>query len=375
MRQFDDFNKEIDEIKFSEEEKKSLAERLRTAAEAENAGKKPKRFYKRGIIAAAAAVAVMSVTAAAVGISGQNIKKYFGGSSEASELMLDKGTYQINRSETYNGWTVSLTDCAGDDSNLYIGIDVTAPEGTVLENYERYYHFDDYDISFGLFDDIRSSWGVREVEDEDPTDNKLSFVFEIVTHEPVQGKTADIMLSDFIDWWWEDRYTENAVQHEGSELTEAVRGHKFKFKDVRLDYTNQTIRLEPNVPVEIFSGEATLTKLEISPISVTARIVGGSCDDHHNKAASRPELVAETWGEEYTPDGTRRNDFCDLDLTIEFVMKDGSVYDYRHGHGSCEDDPNAEGGTYIEMTRSYSKLIDISQIEYVVVCGTEVDIN
>ncbi|MCD8036278.1 MAG: hypothetical protein LUE88_02700 [Clostridiales bacterium] len=85
--------------------------------------------------------------------------------------------------------------------------------------------------------------------------------------------------------------------------------------------------------------------------------------------------MAEAWGEENTPDGTRFNDFCDMDLTMEFVMKDGTVYEYRRGHGSCEDDPEAEGGTYVEMNRTYDKFIDISQIQYVVVCGTEIELN
>ncbi len=368
MRQFDDLNRDIDEIKFSDEEKAALTERLKKAAGSGNAS--GKRIYKRGFVAAAAAVAAMSVTVAAVGTSGQTVKKYFGGSSEAAETMLEDGTYQINQSRTYNGWTVTLTDCAGDDTNLYIGIDVAAPEGTVLNN-EYGYRFEDYDISFGLFDYTKSSWGVREVEDEDISDNKVSFVYEISTGEPAEGKTVNITLGDF----FEMQYSKEMEDWVSSERTKSLSGHEFKFKNIKLDYTNQTIRLEPNVPVEIFSGEATLTKLEISPISVTARVSGGSCDDHHYRAASHPELVTEAWGEEYTPDGTRYNEFCDYDLTMEFVMKDGSVYEYKSGHGGCEDDPNAEGGSYVEMNRTYDKLIDISQIQYVVVCGTEIDIN
>ncbi|MCD8036279.1 MAG: DUF4179 domain-containing protein [Clostridiales bacterium] len=264
MNKFDELNRDMDDIKFSEEEKRDLTERLKTAAEAEMNEEKPKRIHKRGFIVAAAAAAIMSVTAAAVGLSGQSINKYFAGSSLAAETMVPEGLYSINQSQSHNGWTVTLTDCAGDDSNLYIGIDVTAPEGTVLDHENHGYQFDDYDISFGLFDETRCSWGVRDVADDDPTDNKISFIFEITTYEPAQGKTADIMLGDFIDFMDSD-----------SEIIEAVKGYDFKFKNVKLDYTNQTIRLELNIPVEIFSGEATLTKLEISPISVTARVSGG----------------------------------------------------------------------------------------------------
>ncbi len=368
------FEEKLNNMKFSENEKAELIKVLESMKQKNE--NKNILGVKRIIAVSAAAAAIMSVSAMALSLTGGQLGKYFESSSEASKEMLEQGLYKINRSESYNGWTVSLTDCVGDDTNVYIGIDVSAPEGTVLtieEDPEAGFTFDDYEIKFselGIFDDVRKSWGIRQLDDDNPNDNKVSMVFEISTYKPAIGKTVNIELGDFFDYWWSDRYTDQAVKHEKTELTEGIRGHKFKFDNVKLDYSDQTIRMAPDIPVEIFSGKAVLTNLEISPLSVTATVNGGSCDNHHYRAASRPELVSEAWGEEYTPDGTRYNDFCDYDLTIEFVMDDGTVYNYRRGGGSCEDDP--QKGAYLTVNRTYDKLIDLSQLKSVIICGTEI---
>ena len=45
---------------------------------------------------------------------------------------MEDGIYRLDRSETYNGWTVTLEECMGDETSVYIWVDVTAPEGTRL---------------------------------------------------------------------------------------------------------------------------------------------------------------------------------------------------------------------------------------------------
>ena len=52
-----------------------------------------------------------------------------------------KNSQILNLSQAVDGWTMTLTDCIGDDNRLYVGIEVTAPEGTVPVSYT---HLDVY---------------------------------------------------------------------------------------------------------------------------------------------------------------------------------------------------------------------------------------
>ena len=89
----------------------------------------------------------------------------------------DQSSGIIGRSIEDGGWTVSITDCVGDESYCYIGVEVEAPEGTVLDG--------DYYLMNAEFDSDMLHKGngggrdslLRPLPDDDPTDNKVRMVY------------------------------------------------------------------------------------------------------------------------------------------------------------------------------------------------------
>lgn len=130
-----DLNHSFDHFAFTSEEKEQLTDRLRQAAEQEERMKEPtKRIIRhtghRLLIGAGAAAALtMGALAATVG---GGLLGYFEARTPEDQSALENGIYRLDRSESWNGWTVALTDCVGDNANSYVWVEVTAPEGTAL---------------------------------------------------------------------------------------------------------------------------------------------------------------------------------------------------------------------------------------------------
>lgn len=140
-------------------------------------------------------------------------------------------------------------------------------------------------------EDPAGSWGwqVLEVEDPEPGDNRLSFCIEMDVYSAQQlaGGQWDFSIGPLRDVWFTDPGTDQAVRYEDTQLTQAVRDHVWQFSDVRLDIPDQSVQCAPQIEVPYLDGTATLTRLEITPLTTTVRIEGGACYDHHGRAAAK----------------------------------------------------------------------------------------
>lgn len=370
--------KTFGQVGFTAQEKMDLIARLQQAAEQEeimtDATKRKVRKISRGMIIGIAAACLLTVGALAAALS-PGLRSYFDAGTPGAQEVLESGIYQLNRSETYNGWTVALTECVGDDNNAYIWVDITAPEGTVLETSET------KGISGGFtllapesFDDYLGMW--IKVPDEDPSDHQISRLIYLSTSMPLRGETFSFSIGPLIDWWWVDYGTETAQQHQGSALTEAIRDHEWVFEDVVLDYPDQTIRLTPDMEVPYLHGTAALTKLEVSPLNVTVRLEGGSCSGQDISVLEETVVTASdvtisvgTDSGSYEPESSQQPD----SPAVELHMKDGSVL-VPNGDSSLSHGPD-----YVERSVQYAdsgsdpdRIIDPAQVDYVTVCGVDV---
>ena len=172
----------------------------------------PKKVGRICLIAAAAVVCT-AVSAAAAGFNvGELFRGYFEHDARAAAdipasaasltqsqiAVLDKSGKTIEQSVTDNGMTVTLKAAVCDQSSAYLLLDVTAPEGTVLDR-------DDYSFIIKLaeldIDDVGNYSGsceLRLLKDNDPTDNKKSFVLEMgYSGFDMRGRTFHLELSDF----------------------------------------------------------------------------------------------------------------------------------------------------------------------------------
>ena len=398
-----DLRHSFDPVFFTQEEKEQLTARLRQAAEQEDnmkdSTKRAIRHTSHRLIIGVAVAAALTTGALAAAVGG-GLMGYFEARTPEDQSTLEEGIYQLNRSETYNGWSFQFTDCIGDDSTVYLWGELVAPEGTVLTKPENgTFHAEDIRVTLPQGMGGSYGWSIEADQDADPTDNRIPFLLELMAlSQSLRGETIDITLGPITDVWWTDPGTDQAVQHRDSALTQAIRGHIWTFEDVQLDFPDQTIRLTPNVEVPYLDGTATLTQVEISPLNTLVRIEGGSCYDHHNRL-EKPPVVDSSGTEEViegdgftitVDDGAGEEAYwngfnCWEALDVAIVLKDGTILEPPDtGSGSrCEDDLHPYYGEtpYVQRYFPYApssnvispRVIDPSQVDYILVCGVRID--
>ena len=176
---------ELDQIRLTEESKQALIGAL--TAQQSNPQKKvcnPHHWRKTALVAAAVAAALVVSVGAAV-VAPAVMRDYFGNSAGYQQSAVELG-----ESITKNGWTMTLTDCAADDYTVYVGVTLTAPEGTALDN-ERGYLFEDWFSPHFPDLDAAGAGGYMQVEDEDPTeDGRIRLVRRPDTPLDVENLTA-----------------------------------------------------------------------------------------------------------------------------------------------------------------------------------------
>ena len=381
-----DLRHSFDPVFFTQEEKEQLTARLRQAAEQEDnmndSTKRAIRHTSHRLIIGVAVAAALTTGALAAAVGG-GLMGYFEARTPEDQSTLAEGIYQLNRSETYNGWTVELTDCVGDDTNVYLWVDVTAPEGTVLEAPNGGYLYTYFSLELPEDTLGTSGGGVTPIPDQNPQDNRISFCLDLGVHDgTLRGQSVDLTLETIVDRWWSDPGTDNAVLHEG-DVTGTIMDHAWVFEDVALDFPDQSVRLTPELEVPYRDGTATLTKIEITPLTTTVRIEGGSCYDHHGRAAAEAagskipvSSDPDTWFE------------CWDALETTLVMKDGTTVETPNtglGGSSCQDGVSSDtytGIPYVEKRFQYAensnliapRVIDPSQVDYILVCGVRIDL-
>lgn len=200
-----DWNHSFDYFAFTPEEKEQLTDRLRQAAEQEERMKEPtKRIIRhtgrRLLIGAGAAAALTMGTLAAT--VGGGLLGYFEARTPEDQGGLEDGIYRLDRSESWNGWTVALTDCVGDDANSYVWVEVTAPEGTVLCPPEDGQFCSGYTMRTA---EEYSGSSITSIPDDDPGDERISFCLELTALQgTLRGRTVDLTLDPIVDCWWSD---------------------------------------------------------------------------------------------------------------------------------------------------------------------------
>ena len=299
---------------------------------------RPGGLFRAGL-AAAVIAGLLMLTTGAVFLLKPVLQTYFG---ESASYVYQKNSQILNLSQTVDGWTMTLTDCIGDDNRLYVGIEVTAPKETALAEQGSPLPYWIEEIDIDVSEDARhpGAWYISQVPDGSETDNHLRFVLWMNCQESLDGKSLSLTLGKL-------SHGNGACDFEGS----------WSFRDIRLDLADQSIRLTPNISVPVLDTTATLTELTVSPVSITATFQGegliGQTQRYPNgQNVTEPTLVL------YDQEGRV------MELDSQYAP-----FGSRAGSGS-----NNETGE-LRIVQSYETFIDLDALDHIEVCGVSVPIK
>ncbi len=163
---------------------------------------KPKRQGKRilvKILAAAAAISVLTITAAAAeGIFGVGdwfrdifSAKGNGGDLESQVAYVDQIGKVYQESLTSEGTTVTPLAAYGDENICYLRLKVAGPEGTVLPDDIRYAFYGDWDQALTILENPDLYEGLWVLPDGDPTDHEKEFLVKVMAMPEAEQKLND----------------------------------------------------------------------------------------------------------------------------------------------------------------------------------------
>lgn len=344
------YRDELNQIRLTKESREDLARAL--AARQEQPAQRARRRWSRTAVAAAVLAAVLVGSVGAAVVVPPVVRSYFGDSAGYRQSAV-----KLGESITKNGWTMTLTDCMADDYTIYLGVTLTAPEGTALDWADRY-HFDDW--SSPTFPELEygSSGTYTQLEDDDPTDNQIRFLltsYYASYEESLHGQSMEVTLGKLFHYaGW------NGTEYSYEKLYDCDETWTFR---TTLNYPDHIIRLEPNVSVHTLDVDATITEVVVSPLSVYVRIEGDTLKGHHS----------------WIPKDEAGNPACINVQEIILHTKEGNpipMTSHMHcsGCGGGEWSDPEEIGDLILVRRPDTPL-DVENLASISVCGVEIPLT
>ncbi len=268
------YRDELDKVRLSAQSKQQLIDRLHEQSVPQTVKKCGRK--RRAVVLAVAACVVLAATAGAA-VLHDTLQHLW---TDASQPVYEAYKTDLGRTQTVDGWTVTLTDCVGSENMLYIGVELTVPEDA---DPNEPYRFGDYDMTFPDGSRATIGGGINDAPPYDgPDGDTLHFVWHMnvapdsrTEPQSLQGKTVDLTIDSVyrLDWNAEtDRYDEILMTD-----------HVWKFEDVKLDYPTADTTYAVNKLVEYLGGTATLDEITVSPFGVKVSISGGSAFRHHQE--------------------------------------------------------------------------------------------
>ena len=344
------YKEKMDCVRLSEAGKRQLIGKLTEVEEKDRA--RPKRVLRIGVLVAVIA-GVFLITAGAVSIILPVLQNYFG---ESAPYVYQKNSQILNRSQTVDGWTLTLTDCVGDDNFFYMGMELMAPEGTILDEigaggvgmvgkdmekgFSPGYNFKQCQV---IGEDGIAIFGyINQVPDEDGADNKLRFVLWGECDTSLLGQNITLDIGELRH----DVFAKTAAEFDFA--------GSWHFDAIKLDWADQTIRLKPNLSVPVLDTTAMLTEVTVSPISVMVYFEGEG-------------LIGQ---QQRYP-----NSYNIADPKITLYDKKSNMMQEESGRApfgirTCSSADNNTGKLRIVL--SYETFIDLEQLGSIEVCGVQV---
>ena len=339
----DEYKEALDELRFSPEAKRRMAQRIEVAAVVEPLPR-PTRRSRALVIAAAAAVLALAVgcTAYASGMLGR-------ASAPAKETPATTEVVDgIGRPDAHasDGVTVTAEAVMGDRSNYAIVFSIAKDDGTpfegIRENQDGTLALRFENLATVTVDDAPSRGTVSYFFDADPHDNAIQFVkaSTIDTHGGTSfvGKDVYVKLHDLL-----------AFDEDGEARTLVEGALKMDFV---ADCADLSVDLPAGQTFAFDEGTATINAIMISPLSLSVDLTIDFPIEVNVIGFDTPQ--------------SKRLQY--LPLTVN--MKDGTVIDAtRKAGGGVE---VREQTTVTDKSMAFDKILDLDQVKSVTVGGVEI---
>ena len=345
-----DYKKEMSELRFTEIQKKALAE---AAASAAGGKAKRRRPVFRAALIAAAMAAVLAVGASAAGILPNPTEVFaplFGGAVAQTEV-IDKIGRPIGASDTDNGITITAEAIMGDQYNAVIVYTLTRDDG------ERFLpegkSLDETHLMMGGYGG--ASWvkggahGGSWFVDEDPEDNQIQLVETASSNVAMTKGTANASFEDLQYW--------NAE----TEQAELLYPGKWKLR-FEVDYEDCSVRLGGG---ETFSQDGltfTIDEVTVSPIAVRAAYTA-------DEAVVWSDAPSGRQSEEDARQSQRYLENVEVLLT----KTDGTVLDLSNAGGSISPDYDT-GISLCAKGQVLEEIIPLAELQSISVGGVVYEI-
>ena len=257
----------------------------------EKAVKNPSRRWKKSVfVLTAAAAMALACAAAAFSALDPRLLSFFQRTPQDTEL-LGAGVVAVDQSHTYeNGWTISVRQALADRYSFTVLVEVTAPEGTALEQAEYL-----LDLDSDLLPELEDRdgiggfrYGSTMLEDEDPADNHITLLWDRsptsylkAETEPFTGRTAVLTPLRLTSWDTVQNLEINFIQEPWT---------------CTVDLPEEDSGTEISVRQAVLVGEDEMevTQLYLSPISCALTLQGEEHDSRMWGPVGLSSLMEET---------------------------------------------------------------------------------
>lgn len=350
MSELFDYKKEMSQLRFTESQKKTLAEAAASAARAPAKRRRP--VLRTALIAAAMAV-VLVVGSSAAGIlpaPADVFAPLFGGAVAQTEV-IDKIGHPIGASDSDGGITITADAIMGDEYNAVIVYTLSRDDG------ERFFpegeSLDNRMLMIGGFGG--ASWtrggahGGAWFVDEDPEDDRIQYVETVSSDVSLTKGSARAEFEDL------------RCMDPEADRDEILYPGKWKLR-FEVDYEDCSVHLGGG---ETFSQDGlnfTIDEVTVSPIAVRVAYTSDSAAVWSNAPSGRqsPE------------DALKMQRYLD-NIEILLTKTDGTVIDLDHSGGSVSPDYEA-GVSHCSKGEVLDEIVPLEEMQSIRVGGVTYEI-
>ncbi|MFI3250730.1 MAG: hypothetical protein R3Y07_07190 [Eubacteriales bacterium] len=243
-----------------------------------------KKSYK-GLCAAACLVLLMGA-GVVTGLTDlpENVSSFLGMEDETQIKYLANAASSVDLLVEGEQGDVHIKEVMGDSNAIYVFFDYIASEGTILDKNHYKFLWEDPSIKQNEL-----MYQVYQLEDEDKTDNKLSFAFHIKTEKSLEGEEISLRLASLCGYDDEEFNThrrdmiqydqekmifvldEEYIMENHPEILGSVVIYEeiWKSEPFKATFTDHSNEYKVKHSVTSDGIEYTLTKVSISPFALT----------------------------------------------------------------------------------------------------------